>query len=62
MTTSNTDARTVKIADLVLKPTYQMRSRIDAATVERYRQAYNAGSELPPISVARVDGAACGWV
>lgn len=64
MITPNVEPRTVKLADLVLNPAFQMRTRTNPATVENYRQVYKSGGEMPPISVALVDGAPClvdGW-
>lgn len=64
MTTPNAEPRTVQIADLVLNPAFQVRSRTNPATVENYRQVYKSGGEMPPIQVAVVNGAACvvdGW-
>ena len=47
----------IKIADMAIRDDWQVRNKIDPHTVSRYRTIYKNGGSLPPIEVARVDGA-----
>jgi hypothetical protein len=47
----------IKISDIAVRDDWQVRNKIDAATVNNYKTIYKNGGALPPIQVARVDGA-----
>ncbi|MDP2409617.1 MAG: ParB/RepB/Spo0J family partition protein [Pseudolabrys sp.] len=47
----------VPLSELICDERSQIRSRVDTATVTRYADAMRSGAELPPISVAVVNGA-----
>ncbi len=46
----------VKINQIVREASFQVRNRIDPATVKRYADLMKAGTTLAPIKLARVDG------
>lgn len=46
----------VAITDLVRDPDYQVRGRLDDATISRYANALAEGCNMPPIRVADVEG------
>ncbi|WP_162917321.1 ParB N-terminal domain-containing protein [Dongia deserti] len=48
---------TIKLSSLVINDAFQIRLKLDPATIERYRQSYKAEVPMPPIKVALVDGA-----
>ncbi len=50
------EARTklVQVKDIQRNPDYQIRGKLDRGTIHRYATAYKQGSELPPITVAKV--------
>lgn len=50
------DTRTVAIRSLVRDPCYQVRGRLDEATVSRYASVLAEGLTMPPIKVANVNG------
>lgn len=47
----------VRVADLVMDESYQVRSRLDDGAVSRYVDAMRTGQEFPPIWIAKVGGA-----
>ncbi|RIX99524.1 hypothetical protein D3218_13695 [Aureimonas flava] len=47
----------VRVADLVMDESYQVRAQLDDGAVSRYADAMRSGQEFPPISIARVGGA-----
>lgn len=47
----------VKLDDLLLDRVYQVRAKLDKATVARYADLMRSGGELPPIKVMVVEGA-----
>lgn len=49
----------VRIADLILDPRYQTRSRLNERATERYARLLRQGVEFPPIGVAIIDGRPC---
>jgi hypothetical protein len=56
-TLSNTAQRgRVSLAHLTISEDIQVRQRLEPITVTRYANAIRSGQELPPVSVARVDG------
>lgn len=62
MQTTHTDADqpgTLRVAlkDIVQSPKYQMRQKLDGATVSRYATVLANGSTLPPVKLAEVNGA-----
>ncbi|SNT56457.1 ParB-like nuclease domain-containing protein [Tardiphaga sp. OK246] len=50
----------VKIADIAIRDDWQVRNKIDRATVNSYKGTYknsgNSSGQLPPVTLARVDG------
>lgn len=54
MTTTTT---TVQIASLLRDRRFQLRGKLDKSTIQRYAAVYRAGKEMPPIKVAKVNGA-----
>ena len=52
-----TETHTVLIKNLVRDPGFQVRSRLDDATVSRYANVIAEGCTMPPIRVALVNGA-----
>lgn len=56
---SVTSTSTVVIAQLCRSSEFQVRSKLCQATVNRYAAAIKAGQQLPPLSVALVDGVPC---
>lgn len=56
---SVTSTSTVVIAQLCRAPEFQIRDKLCQATVKRYAAAIKAGQQLPPLSVALVDGVPC---
>lgn len=48
--------RTLKIAEIIRSPRLQVRKRLDRSNVERCAAAYRAGSDVPPVQVAPLDG------
>jgi ParB-like chromosome segregation protein Spo0J len=57
MTISATDApRPLSITRIILERRFQVRVKMDANTVEKYRKAIDAGIEMPPVEVAQVKG------
>lgn len=56
---SLTSTSTVVIAQLCRSSEFQVRSKLCQATVNRYAAAIKAGQQLPPLSVALVDGVPC---
>jgi hypothetical protein len=64
MTTNEANTETIKLSSLVINDAFQIRLKLDSATIERYVQSYKAEVPMPPIKVALVDGAAVlvdGW-
>ncbi|MFG1313347.1 ParB/RepB/Spo0J family partition protein [Xanthobacter autotrophicus] len=47
----------VDIADIITRADWQVRVRIDDATVRSYASIMRAGGDMPPVSIARIDGA-----
>lgn len=47
----------VYLSDLIIDPAYQIRSKVDPATVARYVDVKKSGGELPAIRVMVVEGA-----
>lgn len=47
----------VDIADIITRADWQVRVRIDDATVRSYAGIMRGGGMMPPVSVARIDGA-----
>lgn len=47
----------VKIADIAIRSDWQVRAKIDPTTVRRYQAIYKNEGKLPPIEIAKVDGA-----
>ena len=50
---------TVVLAQLCRAPEFQIRDKLCRPTVHRYAAAMKAGQQLPPLSVALVDGVPC---
>ncbi|MCB4822626.1 ParB N-terminal domain-containing protein [Roseicella aerolata] len=48
--------RTLPIRDISRDPAFQVRERLDPATVERYARVLSNGLNMPPVSVALVRG------
>ncbi|MHC4051059.1 hypothetical protein [Bradyrhizobium sp. 25ACV] len=46
----------IEIADIAVRNDWQVRSKIDPTTVNRYRNYYKNDGTLPPIEIALVDG------
>lgn len=53
---TSTDAL-VDIADIITRADWQVRVRIDDATVRSYAGIMRGGGAMPPVSIARIDGA-----
>jgi hypothetical protein len=51
------DVITALLRDVVRDSGFQVRAKLDAATVERYARLYRAGAPLPPVQIARVGSA-----
>jgi hypothetical protein len=51
-----TTTKTVRIAELLRDRRYQVRHGLDRATISRYATTMAAGTELPPVTVALVEG------
>jgi ParB-like chromosome segregation protein Spo0J len=47
----------VLISTLLRDPRFQVRKKLDAHTVSRYASAFSSGRPMPPIKVARIEGA-----
>ncbi len=45
----------VVLSRIVRDPSFQVRNKLDQATISRYVDIYEAGNEMPPIRVAVVD-------
>jgi hypothetical protein len=56
---SVTSTSAVVIAQLCRSSEFQVRSKLCQSTVNRYAAAIKAGQQLPPLSVALVDGVPC---
>ena len=54
---TGTERDIIKIADIAIRGDWQVRNKIDPSTVGRYRTVYKNGGSMPPVEVARVDGA-----
>jgi hypothetical protein len=46
----------IEIADIAIRNDWQVRGKIDLATVNRYRNYYKNDGTLPPLDIALVDG------
>jgi len=55
----STNTSTVVLAQLCRAPEFQIRDKLCQSTVRRYAAAMKAGQQLPPLSVALVDGVPC---
>lgn len=48
--------RTVSLDAVAMDEFFQIREKLNPATVDHYRQLYRVGTEMPPVEVALVDG------
>jgi len=58
------EVKSVAIGELVLRPEFQVRRKLDAGTIKRYAAVMQSGQEMPPITVAVVEGVSIlvdGW-
>ena len=46
----------IDLSDIRIDPTMQVRDRLDKQNMHRIRSAYRAGTELPPLALAFVEG------
>lgn len=51
------EAESVNVCDLATQPAWQVRKKLDAGTIERYASIYRSEGHLPPLEIARIDGA-----
>lgn len=56
-TAGTTTETLVDIADIVTRADWQVRGRIDEATVRSYAGIMRGGGAMPPVSIARIEGA-----
>jgi hypothetical protein len=46
----------VPVSSIVVSATYQMRNKVDPGTVRRYANVLKSGNDLPPITLAKING------